>query len=130
MKTILTAIVLVICIGAKAQHKNAELKTRFLFTDGDSNASYDSSMRGFCMAIGFSDTLIIADTSIHFVKIGEQVFEIKRNVTLEPAQPKPPTFRIWDNGVDTTTPISIDTLPPSVKSFYKLPPINLGYISQ
>lgn len=32
------------------------------------------------------DTLLISDTSIHFIQIGDQTFEIKRTVTLVPAQ--------------------------------------------
>lgn len=35
---------------------------------------------------GNADTLFIEDTSIHFIRIDGQTFEIKRNVTLEPVQ--------------------------------------------
>lgn len=45
------------------------------------------------------DTLVLNDTSIHFITIGAQTFEIKRTVSVEPA-PSPFTnmFRIGGGG--------------------------------
>jgi hypothetical protein len=58
------------------------------------------------------DTLILSDTSIHFIQIGDQTFEIKRRVTLEPATaPTKPSFFIGGSGSITLLPDQRFVLP-------------------